>query len=699
MKRTKSGSINRLRLPIRRVGFLAVTSALWVVLSACPSFASIRICVYPGAFNTSASDKSADKDSPADKSDKAAGDNSTPSNTDSSKNTAKTNGAAAKASTDEQLLRLDEKVKELEQLLHERQLKADDRVTKLEDIIERQQQKSDEKVAELEEIIKRQQKTLDAMQEHLAATAGASAPAGSTNLTVGSDRSPSTAIVKGVNGPTPVNAESGPTAGLVPAATAPAASGSNGPAPSATPGSSTLATTATATVGSGSSAPSASQEEEAPLSLRLGSLYITPEGFADFSTVFRSTNAGNGLPTNFGSIPFSNTPAGQLTEIRPSAQGTRPAARVDAMVGGAHIIGYVEFDFLGFVPTNAAVVYNNSAPRLRMAFVDVRKDKIEILGGQAWTLMAPDRNGLSPLAEDMYYPHLDPDNQLGLVWNRDPQFRFIYHASNVVTMGFSAEEPEQYIGGFGGAGTSVLPAALATPYAAELNNGTTTLNTPNVAPDFVAKLAFDPMIGDHHFHIELAGLERNFKVYDPISKEHFSATGGGGSLNFCLQLTNYLKVLAYNFYSDGGGRYIFGQAPDLVIRGDGSISLVRAASTVEGMELQVSKKTLLYAYYGGVYIFKDSVFDPTSKAFVGYGFPGASTAQNRALQEPTFGVSQTLWKEPRYGSLQLGLQYSYLTRSPWIAPTVGPTTASTNMFYVSLRYLLPSIAPKLPYSY
>jgi hypothetical protein len=694
-----------LRLPTPRIGFLAVASALWVMLSASPGFANNIICISPSSFDRSTPDKPADKGSPADKGGKTAGDSSaganpsTASSTDTNKNVAKADtGAPAKSSTDEQLLRLDEKVKELEQRLEERQLKADDRVTKLEEIIVRQQQKSDEKVAELEEIIKRQQKTLDGLEGHLAGTAGPSTTPSSPSPTLGTDRSPGTAIANRAPRTVPLNTEVGSEASSVPATTASATTGPSSAQPP-TSGASTLAPTPNAPAGGGASATAVSQEEEAPLSLRLGSLYVTPEGFADFTTVFRSTNAGNGLPTNFGSIPFSNTPAGQLTEIRPSAQATRPAARVDAMVAGAHIIGYVEFDFLGFVPTNAAVVYNNSAPRLRMAFVDVRKDKIEILGGQAWTLMAPDRNGLSPLAEDMYYPHLDPDNQLGLVWNRDPQFRFIYHASSAVTMGFSAEEPEQYIGGFGGAGTSVLPAALATPYAAELNNGTTTLNTPNVAPDFVAKLAFDPMIGDHHFHIELAGLERNFKVYDPITKEHFSATGGGGSLNFCLQLTNYLKVLAYNFYSDGGGRYIFGQAPDLVIRGDGSISLVRAASTVEGMELQVAKKTLLYAYYGGVYIFKDSAFDPTSKAFVGYGFPGAPTSQNRALQEPTFGLSQTLWKEPRYGSLVLGLQYSYVTRSPWIAPTTGPTTASTNMFYVSLRYMLPNIAPKLPYSY
>jgi len=567
-----------------------------------------------------------------------------------------------------------------------------EKVQKLGAMLEEQQQKADEKISRLETIIDQQQRAMSAMQTRqgqpdVAREAVAGSPA-NRPASESSDRlsnrlggnSNGTGKADSGTGLLAANSPHDPAAS--PNSTAPASAPAppvNSPAPTTGP------------------AKTDPQEGEAPLSLKIGSAYVTPYGFADFMTVFRSTNVGNGLPTNFGGIPFSNTTAGQLSEIRPSAQGSRLGTRIDANVGSAHVIGVVEFDFLGFVPTNAAVVYNNSAPRLRLAFVDVRKNKFEVLGGQAWSLISPGRNGLSPLPEDVYYPHLDPDNQLGLTWNRVPQFRFIYHASKAVTMGFSVEEPEQYIGGFGGAGTITFPSALAAAYAPELNNGATTLNTPNVAPDFVAKVAFDPMVGDRHLHIELVGLERNFRVFNPITKDHFEATGGGGSINLCLELLKNLRVISYNYYNDGGGRYIFGQAPDLVVRGDGSISLVHSASTVEGLELQAAKKTLLYAYYGGVYIEKNAVVDPVTHAFVGYGFPGSSTAQNRELQEPTFGLMQTLWKDPRFGQLQLGLQYSYVTRSPWVAPATGPKTASTNMFYVDLRYSLPGSAPKLPY--
>ena len=55
----------------------------------------------------------------------------------------------------------------------------------------------------------------------------------------------------------------------------------------------------------------------APLSLKIGSTYITPVGFLDGTyVVTRSTNVGSGIGTNFGSIPFNNpaTGGGNVTD-------------------------------------------------------------------------------------------------------------------------------------------------------------------------------------------------------------------------------------------------------------------------------------------------------------------------------------------------------------------------------------------------
>ncbi|HEY6331509.1 MAG TPA: hypothetical protein VI756_19445 [Blastocatellia bacterium] len=522
-----------------------------------------------------------------------------------------------------------------------------------------------EKVKRLENIIEQQQKMMEALQNQLKTN-----PAASSSATAGS--------------PQPATAAETPAGAGAPDAI-PAAAGT----PAAQPVS---AGAATATA----SGKSNGQEAEAPLQIHIGEATITPIGFVDFTTVFRSTTTGSGIGTNFGSIPFSNSQAGNLTEFRFSPQNSRLGARFDADVHGAHVLGYFETDFLGFVPTNAPVSSNSFSERIRLAFADVRKDKIEIVGGQTWSLMTPNRDGLSPLPQDVFYTQdMDTNYQLGLTWSRQPGFRVIYHAADDVALGFSLEAPEQYIGGTNGSTTVVLPSALAaSTIGTEFDSGATTLTVPDEAPDVIAKLAFDPHVADKHFHIEFVGLERNFKDYNPLSKQSFTATGGGGAVNLNLELFKGFHLISNNFYSDGGGRYIFGQAPDFVLRGDGSMSLIHSYSTVDGFEAQVSPKTLFYAYYGGAYIQKNLIVDPATGHFVGYGYPGSSSGDNRALQEPTFGMIQTFWKDPKYGALSLILQYSYLIRSPWVAPAPPtPQTASINMFWIDLRYTLPGQSP------
>ncbi len=437
---------------------------------------------------------------------------------------------------------------------------------------------------------------------------------------------------------------------------------------------------------------------DSPLQFRIGSAYVTPVGFMDFTTVFRSATGGSGIGTNFGSIPFNNTPAGHLTESRFSAQNSRIGLRVDALVHDAHVIGYLESDFLGPAPGNVAVSSNSDPLRLRVYWVDITKGKFEMLGGQSWSMLTPGRKGISPLPGDLFISQdIDVNYQAGLVWSRDPQFRLVYHANDKVALGLSLEASEQYIGGSAGGGTITLPTAInaSGAYANQLDNGNTTLNAPNLHPDIIGKLAFDPKLGKRDLHVEFAGLVSSFKVFNPLNGKTFTSTGGGGSVNLNLELFKNFRVITNNFYSDGGGRWIFGQAPDLVIRGDGSPSLVHAASTVSGIEAQVSKNLLLYAYYGGIYIDRNTVIDPANGKPVGYGFAGSSSSQNRAIQEGTVGFTKTFWKDPRYGALQFMGQYSYLDRRPWFVAAGQPKVAHNNTIFLNLRYVLPGSAPKI----
>lgn len=428
-----------------------------------------------------------------------------------------------------------------------------------------------------------------------------------------------------------------------------------------------------------------------PLQFKLGDAYITPFGFMDMTLVSRSTNAGNALATNFGNIPFANTTKGALTETRLTAQNSRVGLRVDALVKGTKLLGYLESDFVGFTPTNVSVSTNPDSLRLRQYFVQLNKGKFEFLAGQAWGMETPNRVGISPLPADVFITQdIDVNYQAGLVFTRQSGFRVLYHPSSKVVFGVALEDPEQYIGGSGGGGVTVLPAAFTSLQANQLNDGTTNYNIPNVHPDIVGKIAFDP---SPRFHLELVGIERSFKIANPATLATQTSTGGAGSVNLGFQVAPGLRLLTNNYWGAGGGRYIFGLAPDLILRTDGSISTIHSGSTLSGFEY-IRKNSLFYALYGGVYIQRNTAIDTNGQP-IGYGFSGSANGHNRTIQEATFGLNRTLMRDTKWGALNLMFQYSYLQRNPWFVAPGQPRDAKLQMGFVNIRYTLPGSAPTL----
>jgi hypothetical protein len=240
-----------------------------------------------------------------------------------------------------------------------------------------------------------------------------------------------------------------------------------------------------------------------PLQLKIGDVTIMPVGFMDATAFWRDKDAGSSLGSNFGSIPYNNTnPASKLSEFRFTPQNSRIGFRVDGNVKGAHFIAYNEFDFLGTSGGNNLGVTNGAfVPRLRLFWVDVRKGQWEVLAGQSWSLLTPNRKGLSALPGDLFFSQsVDVNYVAGLTWTRQPGVRFLYHPSRQVTMGVSFENPDQYLGGSSGGSTTVLPAALTALAGTQIDNQTNVLVTPNLHPDIIAKIAFEP-ISRVHFEI------------------------------------------------------------------------------------------------------------------------------------------------------------------------------------------------------
>jgi hypothetical protein len=462
---------------------------------------------------------------------------------------------------------------------------------------------------------------------------------------------------------------------------------------------------AVAAVTQPSSAPEDQQQgNEAPLSFRIGGANFTPGGFVDFTNVFRTTNTGNPIGTNFGSIPFSNTVAGHLTEYRSTAQHSRLSLKVDSNYHDMKITGYVEADFNGNDPANVFVSTNSHTNRLRLYQVDLRRHSWEILAGQTWSLLTPNRVGISPDPADIFLTrNMDPNYQVGLQWARQAGFRVGYHPDEHWALALGIENPQQFTGG-----EVTFPFIFNAQLGGQLDNGAVP-GTPNLHPDIVPKITYDHnFAGDKHFHGELAGLLTSVRVtHLPTptifgSFESETKTGGGGSGAIFVDLAKQFKLVGTGFYSYGGGRYLFGLGPQAVVRPTGTgvladpfkvnLSMVHAGGTVLGFEAPFNKTFTLAGYYGGAYFGRNAFLDQTNplpNRFVGFGGPNSANNNNRSIQEGTGDLIWTFFKDPKYGSLQMLMQYSYVTRSPWFVPAGAPKNAHLSMAFIDLRYVLP----------
>ena len=433
-----------------------------------------------------------------------------------------------------------------------------------------------------------------------------------------------------------------------------------------------------------------------PPYLRLGSVCITPVGFMDLTAVWRDKNAASGIGSNFGSVPYNNTVNGNLSEFRFSPQNSRIGFRIDGDWKGAHFIGYNEFDFLGTSGSNALTVTNGAfVPRLRLFWVDVRKGQHRIPG-----------------RPELEHADSEPQGHLGAAgrhlllashgrqlhgWSDvDPSARNARPVppDDKVTFGVSFENPDSTSAVPAAAPSSYFPSAITAFAGTQLDNAGNDRSNKSVflqpsRPDIIAKLALDPELG---VHFEFAGIERNFKNDNPANvTQHFTKTGGGGCGTQTWKSSG-VRLITNNFWSDGGGRYLFGQAPDLIVRGDGTLSLDHSGGTVDGIEATI-KNTLLMPTTAPTTSAAIQHMRADGKTLVGYGYTGSANSQNRVINELTFGFNQTMWKNPRYGAINFMGQYEWLQRDPWFVALGSPKATHDNTIYVNVRYTLPGSMP------
>ena len=252
------------------------------------------------------------------------------------------------------------------------------------------------------------------------------------------------------------------------------------------------------------------------------------------------------------------------------------------------VLGYWESDFLGQTgnPPNGglAVSSNPYVFRMRLYWVDVTQGKFEFLAGQSWSLMTPNRKGISPLPGDIFYSQdIDVNYQSGLVWGRIPGIPASYSIPPTRSLSACRWKTPSRMSAAETAAARHPPGSRAArtrlgrrPRRTDQQRNQRDFSSAALAPDIIAKLAFDP---SSKFHFEFAGVEIANKIAYPGQHPCFPDLYQGRRRRIGqpeLRAGKNFRILTNNYWSAGGGRYIFGQAPDFIIRANGSLSLVHS---------------------------------------------------------------------------------------------------------------------------
>jgi hypothetical protein len=300
----------------------------------------------------------------------------------------------------------------------------------------------------------------------------------------------------------------------------------------------------------------------------------------------------------------------------------------------------------------------------------------------------------------------------GFSWTRQYGFRVTKNFNNKTWLGFSVEDSQELLTA-SAASTNFLiggPGNLGGLYNSLANYSS------NVSPDFVVKAAFQPGFG----HYEIFGVGSVFRerIYPNANNPVPSASaafnknvlGGGYGANARWMLAQKKFEIGLHYLGGNGvGRYGDTTLPDVTVYGNGYEHLIRSYQTLASLEYHLPKWDW-YFYGGGEYAGRQSnvytngkpvgygspLFDNSGcgtetlpTAATGYGPGGLSkcTGNTRAILEGTAGFWYKPYNGPK-GRLQMGVQYSYLTRNAW-SGLGGSPEAIENLILTSFRYYLP----------
>jgi len=428
-----------------------------------------------------------------------------------------------------------------------------------------------------------------------------------------------------------------------------------------------------------------------------------PGGYLAAETAWRQHAEQTDVLSSFNGIPFASTATGNMTEFRGTARQSRLAFKAIAHVGETKLTGYYEMDFLGAAPTANENQSNSFTPRIRQAFGEAEWHGWSVTGGQAWSLLTLNKQGVDTLG--WYNPDtIDAQYVVGFTFARLMTMRVAKSFdNNKVTAAFAIENSAFEQAGkvpsgviYGGTGTGSLSNGAGSAGGA----GTF---TDSLAPDLIAKVAFDPSFG--HFEVKAVGRFLRDRVeatstlpLADINTSNTTLAGGFGVDAYVPLLHKKLTLVGTSLFGRGVARYGDSSNVDFVYKPNGTIAALQNLQAMGGIEAYPTSKLKLYFYggdeyigqanYGGGYGYGAGVVASNATCFVKDS--GSCSAEMRNLVQGVAGFWYELHKG-NYGTLKYGMQYSYTHKQTWADATPAglAPTANENMAFTSLRYVLP----------
>ena len=156
------------------------------------------------------------------------------------------------------------------------------------------------------------------------------------------------------------------------------------------------------------------EKPPSPPALHLGALTLKPSGFLELIGMMRTATTADSVSTHFGAIPLTETPAETIASpahSRLMLSGALPA-------GPLQFAGYVETDFL-------SPVAGGTPWRWRQYWGSAKLANWEVLGGQTWSLLRPNRVGVEADRNTMNTDVTDPAYHVGVAGLRHRQVRIV----------------------------------------------------------------------------------------------------------------------------------------------------------------------------------------------------------------------------------------------------------------------------------